>query len=129
MATSKKMTVPDIGGLLGKITEKREAHPKTPIQSVQPVDEPHVDEKAVKPASRHNAAPAPVRVAETRGIGGRPTLKKDGIEYVKVSPRIPKYLKQRAEIALVEERFRDADGRVVTTFDELTTLALEKILQ
>ena len=34
---NRKKTVPDLGGLLGQITAKRDELPKTPVQPVQPV--------------------------------------------------------------------------------------------
>ena len=54
MANVKKMDVPDIGGLLGQIAEKRHDLPKTPIQSVNPVGEKPVERKTVEPAKRQN---------------------------------------------------------------------------
>ena len=39
MATRQKPTGPSIDGLLGKISEKRDTLPRTPVQTVQPVME------------------------------------------------------------------------------------------
>lgn len=127
MATTKKMDVPDIGGLLGKISSKREELPKSPIQSVQPVPFKLDESKAVKTVERQNVNTPAIEEKKVRGIGGRPSVKRDDIEYVKISPRIPKRLKMRVEIALVEERFRDVNGHLIKTLDELTALALEKL--
>ena len=63
-----------------------------------------------------------------RRAGGRPTIKRDDVEYVKISPRIPKTLKQEVNVALAQEKFRDYDGFTVKTLDELVTFALEKLL-
>lgn len=127
MASTKKLDVPDIGGLLGKIAEKRQDLPKAPIQSVQPVEEAS-EAKAVKPAKQENRKTTAAPKAE-RGAGGRPSVKREGVEYVKISPRIPKPLKQKAELALVQETLRDADGRVIKTLDELIALAVERLVK
>ena len=90
MANVKKMDVPDIGGLLGQIAEKRHDLPKTPIQSVNPVGEKPVERKTVEPAKRQNKKAEASTDDRTRGVGGRPSTKKDDVEYVKLSPRVPK---------------------------------------
>ncbi len=136
MTTKKKLNVPDIGGLLGKISEKREEMPKTPVQSVQPVKENMETKpsrnKAVKTLKRKNADTAKPAVTEKeikpRAAGGRPTLKKESVEYVKVSPRIPKALKKEVDLALVHERFTDKDGNAINTLDEIVAHALEELL-
>ena len=125
MASTKKMDVPDIGGLLGQIADKRHDLPKAPIQSVQPVHE--------KPAERINVQTVKHKTTKTvgdqsRGVGGRPSVKKEDIEYVKLSPRIPKALKKRVEVALIDERYRDEDGAIVKTMDEFVALALDRLL-
>ncbi len=134
MTTKKKLNVPDIGGLLGKISEKRGEMPKTPVQSVQPLEE-GVEAKAtgskkVKTLKHKNSNTAEATAIKTRprGVGGRPTLKKDSVEYVKVSPRIPKALKKKVDLALVNERFVDPDGASINTLDEIVAYALEKLL-
>ncbi len=125
MPSTKKMDVPDIGGLLGQIAEKRHDLPKAPIQSVQPIAVKTEIRKNVKTAKHTNVKTDDDRV---RGIGGRPSLKKEDIEYVKLSPRIPKPLKKRVEQALIDERYRDEEGAVITTMDEFVGLALERLL-
>jgi hypothetical protein len=135
MSTNKKkLNVPDIGGLLGRISEKREEMPKTPVQSVQPVDEgveaKPARSKTVKTLKHKNSNTAKQATTETRPrtAGGRPTLKKESVEYVKVSPRIPKALKKKVDLALVHERFVDQDGTSINTLDEIVAHALEKLL-
>lgn len=125
MAT-KKMDVPDIGNLLSSISKKRESGelPPSEIQRVEPVEPQR--SKNVKTLKQENVE---TLNRETRGVGGRPTVKDSGTEYVKLSPRIPKALKKSVEIALVEERFHDQEGRPVTTMDEIVTLALERLLK
>ena len=131
---AKKMDVPNIGSLLGKIAQKRDSGelPRTDIQRVQPVEaearkdvEP-LKSKAATTGKQENTAPAK---AEPRGAGGRPSTKSMDIEYVKISPRIPKALKKSVEIALVEERFKDQAGRSITTLDEIVSLALERLMK
>ena len=128
MANAKKMDVPDIGGLLGRIAEKRHDLPKAPIQSVNPVGEKPSERKAVEPAKRQNKKAEASTDDRTRGVGGRPSTKKDDVEYVKLSPRVPKALKKRVELALIEERYRDEDGNIVKTMDEFVALALDRLL-
>lgn len=128
MANAKKMDVPDIGGLLGQIAEKRHDLPKAPIQSVNPVGEKPATRKAVEPAKRLNKKAEAPTDDRTRGVGGRPSTKKDDVEYVKLSPRVPKELKKRVELALIEERYRDEEGAVVKTMDEFVALALDRLL-
>jgi hypothetical protein len=126
---AKKTDMPDIGGLLSKISEKRDSGelPRTEIQRVQPVqDKSRID---VKPVKRTNVKTLKHTTAEGRSAGGRPTVKQEGIEYVKLSPRIPKALSTQAKIALAEERFQDKDGQPVKTLDELVALALESLFR
>lgn len=112
--TAKKTNVPDIGNLLGTITAKHESGElqKSPIQSVQP----HVEEVA---ESKNSNTPKQ---------GGRPSAKKASVEYVKISPRIPKALKRGVDMALVEERFSDGDGNPIKTLDEIVEFALARLL-
>lgn len=122
------MDVPDIGGLLGQIAEKRHDLPKAPIQSVNPVGEKPAERKAVQPAKRQNKKIETPIDDRTRGVGGRPSTKRDDVEYVKLSPRVPKGLKKRVELALIEERYRDEEGNIVKTMDEFVALALDRLL-
>jgi hypothetical protein len=127
MATTKKMDVPDIGGLLGKISSKREELPKSPIQSVQPVPSEVDENKAVETAERKTVKTTAVEEKKVRGTGGRPSVKRDDIEYVKISPRIPEDLKTLVDVALSTKRFRYKNGNPIKTLDELTALALARL--
>lgn len=124
---TKKIDVPDISNLLGEISKKRDSGelPKTEIQHVQPVKEQkHENSQELK---RENVKTGKQENSEPRGAGGRPSVKREDIEYVKISPRIPKSLKKQVEIALVEERFSDKEGRAITTLDEIVALALARL--
>ena len=131
---AKKINVPDIGSLLGQIAEKRDSGelPRTEVQRVQPVETEermNVDTlKSKAGKTEKQKKTAPVR-ADGSSVTGRPTMKAVDIEYVKLSPRIPKGLKKIVEIALVEERFKDEDGRVITTMDEIVALALARLMK
>jgi hypothetical protein len=50
------------------------------------------------------------------------------VEYIKISPRIPEFLKIEAGKALLEKRFTSTEGIVIRTMDELVSHALEKLL-
>lgn len=124
---TKKIDVPDISNLLGEISKKRDSGelPKTEIQHVQPFKEQkHENSQELK---RENIKTGKQESSEPRGAGGRPSVKREDIEYVKISPRIPKSLKKQVEIALVEERFSDKEGRAITTLDEIVALALARL--
>lgn len=132
---TKKIDVPDISNLLGEISKKRDSGelPKTEIQHVQPVKEQkhensiELKQENSKTPKRVNAKTEKQENIEPRGAGGRPSVKREDIEYVKISPRIPKSLKKQVEIALVEERFSDKEGRAITTLDEIVALALARL--
>lgn len=123
---AKKINVPDIGSLLGQIAEKRDSGelPRTEVQRVQPVDASI--RKAGKTAKQEEVK---LSKPEARGAGGRPTVKDQSVEYVKLSPRIPKPLKKATEIALINERFHDDEGRTIKTLDEIIAFALERLLK
>jgi hypothetical protein len=127
----KKMDVPNISNLLGKITEKRDSGelPKVPIQLVQPVESETLESKNSKTLKQENTVFSKVNTEIIRAPGGRPSVKKDSIEYIKISPRIPKMLKRRVDIAIVEERFHDRDGKQIKTLDELVAFALDKLIE
>jgi hypothetical protein len=118
----------DIGSLLGTMSQKRDELPKTEVQRVQPVSE-----ETIKPEIGINVKEAKSKNSKTlkQDDGktvGRPSFKEDGVEYVKTSPRLPKGLKKRVDIALIQERFRDTQDRPVTTLDMIVELALERLL-
>ena len=128
MATpNKKLDVPDIGNLLGKISEKRESGelPKSPIQSVQPVAE--LPEKSFNSKTSKSKNSQYVDESLRRPVGRR-SLKRPDVEYVKISPNIPKPLKRRVDMAIAAEDFKDREGNIVNTLDELVALALERLL-
>lgn len=133
--TNRKKTVPDIGSLLGQISAKRDELPKTPVQTVQPVVESDEEntmkpDKAVKTLKSKNSKTGkqkPSTPDSYRGLGGRPSLKKASIEYVKISPRIPKPLKKQVDMALVQERFQDEEGNHIKTLDEIVALSLQRL--
>jgi hypothetical protein len=153
MTTNKrKMNVPDIGGLLGKISEKRDEMPKTPVQSVQPLqefidqntdtdkalkDQKEEQSKAVKDTDTDKALKAQKKeqskaVKDTDADKALKAQKKEQSKavkkYVKISPRIPKFLKKQVEIALINEQFKDSEGNLIKTLDEIVSLALERLL-
>lgn len=129
------MDMPDISHLLGKISEKRSELPKTEIQHVTAVKELKSENSKTdkllngKTEKQVNSKTAKSNNGETRGIGGRPSLKNEGIEYVKISPRVPKSLKKKIDLILVEERFKDEEGRPITTLDEIVALALSRLVK
>ena len=109
--------------------------PKTPVQSVQPIQEstdkntdPDKTVKTPKMVKSKTVKQAVLSTSLYRGAGGRPSIKKDSVEYVKMSPRIPKTLKKQVDIALIHERFKDSDGNLIKTLDEIVSLALERLL-
>jgi hypothetical protein len=136
MAT-KKMDVPDIGNLLGEISKKRDSGelPKTERQHVQPVSqlEEVKSSSFIELKSENTKTPKQEKIKtatvdEARWSGGRPSMKREGIEYVKISPKIPKTLKKRADQARIDEIFTDEHGRPVRTLDELVAVALDRLL-
>lgn len=132
---AKKHDVPDIDSLLGTIADKRAELPKTEIQHVQPVgestaslSEPTREPKPEVSKAGKTAKPLPASQDDV-SRGGRPSFKRSDIEYVKLSPRVPKQLKKHADLALIEERFDGPDGKPVKTMDVLVELALTRLLQ
>ena len=131
MTTKNSKKLDEVSSLLGTITQKKDSGElgKSPIQAVQPVEKTDSQEKELKSINSLTLKQEN-QVAEgtNRRAGGRPTIKRDDVEYVKISPRIPKTLKQEVNVALAQEKFRDYDGFAVKTLDELVTFALEKLL-
>ena len=132
MTTKNSNKRAEVSSLLDTITKKKDSGElgKSPIQAVQPVEKVNEEqEKELK--SINSLTPKQenqVAESEKKRGGGRPTIKRDDVEYVKISPRIPKTLKQEVNVALAQEKFRDYDGYTVKTLDELVTFALEKLL-
>lgn len=118
MAT-KTPTVPDIGGLLSKISAKHNELPKAPIQRIEPVAEE--SRKAGKTVKRQYANTAEVKT-------GRPSVKPAEVEYVKITPRIPKTIRAKMLVAIAEERFTQSPGKPIKTIDEFVSLALTRML-
>lgn len=134
MSNTKK-GVPDVTSLLGNIAQKQKNGElgASPIQAVKPVEvlaEKTGDE--VKEFKSKNSQSV-VRVdnksreADRRPQGGRPSVKRDDIEYMKISPRIPKYLREEIGVKMAQQKFVDRDGKRIMTLDELVTYALEKL--
>jgi hypothetical protein len=134
MSNTKK-GVPDVTSLLGNIAQKQKNGElgASPIQTVKPVEisaEKTGDE--VKEFKSKNSQSI-VRVdnksreADRRPQGGRPSVKRDDIEYMKISPRIPKYLREEIGVKMAQQKFIDRDGKRIMTLDELVTYALEKL--
>lgn len=125
---TKKWDVVPIGDLLGNISKKRDSGelPKTEIQHVQPVKEEILENGNAQKSIA--AKTEKQKTVQTEKRGGRPSVKLDGIEYIKISPRIPKPLKQRTENAMTFELFVDEQGRAVKTLDEIVALALCRLL-
>ena len=134
MSNAKK-GVPDVTSLLGNIAQKQKNGElgASPIQTVKPVEisaEKTGDE--VKEFKSKNSQSI-VRVdnksreADRRPQGGRPSVKRDDIEYMKISPRIPKYLREEIGVKMAQQKFIDRDGKRIMTLDELVTYALEKL--
>lgn len=122
---AKKFDVPPMNELFGKISEKKAGLPRPPIQAVQPIDEDPAKSIPVKPDEQQNSQTAIL----AKGPGGRPSVKKDSVEYVKISPRVPKLLKKRVDIAIINEQFQDANGQPIKTLDEFVSHALERLLK
>lgn len=122
---TKAMNVPDIGNLLGKISEKRDELPKTERQHVVTVPE------AEKPQNDKSFAQKNKKTEEQeKKKTGRPTAKdKKNIEYVRLGCNIPKLIRQQSRDAINYERFKTTEGEPIKTLDELVTLALTKLLQ
>ena len=136
-AKTKTMDVPDIGGLLGKITDKRdrgelgvtERQHVTPVLTEKQKNKRTEEQNNVKPLNRKTASVLRRVKSESTSTGGRPTLKSPDVEYVRLGAQIPKVIKQQMKDALNYERFKTEEGVPITTVDELLTLALERLLK
>lgn len=127
------MNVPDIGNLLGKISEKRDELPKTERQHVVTVPETEKQEnvQSEKPQNDKSFTQKNKKTEEQeKKKTGRPTAKdKENIEYVRLGCNIPKLVRQQSRDAINYERFKTPEGEPIKTLDELVTLALTKLLQ
>lgn len=131
LAPNMKVPKAAIDSLLGTMTKKRDELPKTERQHVQPVqavpaDKGSAEMDATVITQKSNAVKTLKQ--EDGKTQGRPSFKREGVEYVKTSPRLPKTLKKRVDMALVQEWFRDSEDRPVTTLDMIVELALERLL-
>lgn len=139
MAT-RKITVPDISNLLGEISKKRDSGelPKTERQHIQPV--PLIEEGKSSSSLEVKQENSKTPIMEKSGTkkqvsedarwpGGRPSVKRDDIEYVKISPKIPAALKEEVDVARSRGRFKDENGKPIKTLDELVALALDRLLK
>lgn len=132
MNTKTKMDVPDIGGLLGKITAKQSQGElgKTDRQKVVLVS----DEKQengetkeqfnVKSFSQENAKTIKQEIVKT----GRKSRRQEGVDYVRIGAVIPKGMRQQLSDALTYEVFKNKKGESIKTVDEIIQLALERLL-
>ncbi len=134
MSNTKK-GVPDVTSLLGNIAQKQKNRElgASPIQAVQPVEisAEKKDDEVKEFKSKNSQSVVRVdnksREADRRPQGGRPSVKRDDIEYMKISPRIPKYLREEIGVKMAQHKFIDRDGKRIMTLDELVTYALEKL--
>lgn len=134
MSNAKK-AVPDVTSLLGNIAQKQKNGElgASPIQTVKPVETlvEKKDEEVKEFKSKNSQTGVRIdnksREADRRPQGGRPSVKRDGIEYMKISPRIPKYLREEIGVKMAQHKFTDRDGKRIMTLDELVTYALEKL--
>jgi hypothetical protein len=126
----------EISSLLGTIASKRAMIEKSPIQEVRPVEVP-VDKiakntlksKSVKEFKSKNVKSNKTAPSElTPGIGGRPTVKNDSVIYVKLGAKIPEFLRIKARDAINHKRFKDTQGRLITTLDELIAFSLGELV-
>jgi hypothetical protein len=130
---TKTMSVPDIGGLLGTISKKRDELPKTERQHVVTAPSAEKQEnvqteepKNDKSFTQKNAKTEKQKNKKT----GRPSAKdKDNIEYVRLGCNIPKTIRQKAGDAITYEKFKTPEGKPIKTLDELVTLALAQLLK
>jgi hypothetical protein len=127
------MSVPDIGGLLGKISEKRDELPKTERQHV--VTAPSTEKQENAEAEKHKNDKSFTQkndktINQKNTKIGRPSVKdKKNIEYVRLGCHIPKKIRQKAADALTYEKFKTPEGKPVKTLDELVTMAMAQLLK
>jgi len=148
-----KPNVPDIKNLLGHLSKKRDSGelPKTELQFVQSVPavitekQENVNtemsksvntqlqgevktEKSIASNTEIRKSVKTDKQPELKNVGGRPKRLQPGVEYVKMSPRIPESLKTELDIALARKLFTDEEGRPITTVDKIVELALIRLL-
>lgn len=132
MNTKTKMDVPDIGGLLGKITAKQSQGElgKTDRQKVVLVSDENQEngetkeQSNVKSFSQENAKTVKQEIVKT----GRKSRRQEGVDYVRIGAVIPKGMRQQMSNALTYEVFKNKKGEPIKTVDEIIQLALERLL-
>ena len=142
MATKPKI---DASGLLKSMTAQIPTMDKSPVQHVQPVK---TDKSLNGKTEKHNNGNTALNISEENKtsktlnnkntktakqegdkiVTGRPTAKRMDIEYVKISPKIPEFIKIEAGKALLDKKFTSTEGIIIKTLDELVSHALEKLL-
>jgi hypothetical protein len=135
MSNTKTKTLPDVSSLLGSIAQKQKNGElgSSPIQTVKPVVKPIEESNSEVKEFKSKNSQSVVRVdnksreSDRRPQGGRPSVKRDDVEYMKISPRIPKYLREEIGVKMAQHKFFDRDGKRIMTLDELVTYALEKL--
>jgi Ni/Co efflux regulator RcnB len=138
---TKPMSVPDIGGLLGKISEKRDELPKTERQHVVTAPSTEKQENAETEKQKNDKTFTQKNdktftqkndktINQKNTKIGRPSVKdKKNIEYVRLGCHIPKKIRQKAADALTYEKFKTPEGKPVKTLDELVTMAMAQLLK
>ncbi len=127
------MSVPDIGGLLGKISEKRDELPKTERQHVvtAPVAEKQENVKTENQLNDKSFSQKNVKTEKQENKKtGRPSLKVgDKSEYVRLGCNIHQSLRKKAGHAITDGLFKTPEGKTIKTLDELVSLALTQLLR
>jgi len=125
MNTKTKLSVPDIGGLLGKITDKQGKGElgTTDRQTVVPVSE--IKQKNVETAQEEINSRLIEKTKKRLVVKtGRPTTKRDDLEYARIGASIPATLKKDAQTALTNKWLRNPDGSPIGTMEDLIAHAL-----
>jgi hypothetical protein len=131
--TSKTGKLADVSSLLGVMSAKQASGEikKSPIQTVLPIESTEFKKHSLELKNKNSKTLKQENNKDQHTGGkavGRPSVKKIDVEYVKISPCIPKDLKKKIGLALLEDRFTDSDGTGIKTLDELVSLALERLL-
>jgi len=118
------------GVRLAKLEESLTQSPPNTFQIRNPLPpgEGRVRDNTVELGGRSASPCRPAAGARPMAAKGCRLTDKETVEYVKISPRVPKDLKKRVDIALVYERFADKEGNTIKTLDEIVAHALEKLL-
>lgn len=118
MAEKKLKIKPDLGGLVGSLSAKRNELTPSPMQKTIVVPE---QEQGITPGAPET---------KTANKGGRGTVKDfEKIEYTRLSPKIPSELKTELDIAVARKNFKDKNGLVIKTIDEFVAEAVYRMIQ